>query len=155
NQNVRRWIAYAAALVLTLGAVNYQIVANLPTFVFAFSTEMADLTRKDKRGGIPHIRQVRRTLKKEIPNLVAILYVGTLAYPIRRRRSDPLLWMCLLYPAVFTVVLAYSPRLFTRHFLPVLVTVNVAAGIGLVAMLRDGLPRIPWLSRRLAVRAVL
>lgn len=113
------WLSFFAGYLGTIAIVDHQFVMQLGQFKAGFKTEMADLTRKDKIQEIPHIASAFYTLKRFIARALFVTMLVYLVEQIVTHRRNPVRWLITLYPIIFLNILVWSPRLFTRHFLPV------------------------------------
>jgi len=146
-----RWFAFLGGLLGSIAIIDYQFLFQIQAFRSGFQTEMADLTRDDKISTIPHVKQTIEAYHRLLPAGVAFLALVQVADHLRRRRGEPVRWLLFLYPIVFTGVLLFSPRLFTRHFLPVFAFYFVLAGLGIPTL-------VAWVCRGFGLperRAVL
>ena len=139
--------AFFATFLAVLFSINYQWIIDFRGLIAGFDIEVTSLTRPEKMQTVPHIRAVIDQYRSGVPPFVAlgaVLQIIHLAW--RNGRKRPVEWMLLIFPAVFTVVLAWTPRLFDRHFLPVFVCLWVSAGLGWVnaiGWLWQRFPRLP------------
>jgi hypothetical protein len=135
--------AFLGAGVIVLLAIDWQWIVDFNALRSGIHAQMHDLLERDEMvKKVPHIRQVIETYRGNLPLLVAfgaILQTVHLAYHDGRRR--PVEWMLIVYPLVFTVILAWTPRLFERHFLPVFACLWVSAALGWINGVR-------WLVQR-------
>lgn len=125
----RHWLAFFSGYLATIGIVDHQFVMQLGGFKAGFETEIADLTRNDKLHEIPHIASSIYTLKRFIARAFAITMLIHLVEHFRHHRRNPVRWLIILYPVVFLNILVWSPRLFTRHFLPVFALLLLWVGL--------------------------
>ncbi len=155
-----RWFAFLGAFVGTLSVVNYQLVLQVSQFFTGFQTEMADLSREDKIHEIPRIAQTWNALKETIPLAFAFLIVAQIIHHLRSYRHEPVRWFLFLYPIIFVNILVWSPRLFTRHFLPIVTFACVLAGLAIPVVIgailkKTRLPKALLLPLSLAVLALV
>ncbi len=125
------WYALFGAFCLTIAVVDYQFVLHFNQFLNGFEEEMRDVTRKDKRDQIPQFRMVKDSILRYTTKSTWILLGLSLFELFRHHRRNPIRWLLILYPVIFLNVLLWSPRLFTRHFLPVLAVGGVFAILAL------------------------
>ncbi len=128
------WGLFIGVFVAVTLLLNYQIVTRFQEFLAGFEIEMKDVSRPSKRKDIPHLGQAGAVFTKLVHPWIFILAAIQIALTLVRRPRKPVEWLLFLYPAIFLVVLLYSPRLFTRHFLPVIAFLCVLAGFGLPAL---------------------
>lgn len=125
------WIALFSSFVLTIAIVDYQFVVHFKQFLSGFEEEMRDVTRKDKRDQIPQFKMVKDSIFRYTTKATWFLLGVSLFQLFRHDRRNPIRWLLILYPFIFLNVLLWSPRLFTRHFLPVLAVGGVFAILAL------------------------
>ena len=131
EKQVVRWGAFLGAYIGVFCIINYQLVLNIDHFSQGFGTEINDLTRENKVEDIPHLAQSWKVLVKTLSATLALLVISQIIHHIRNHGSNPVRWLLFLYPIIFFNVLMWSPRLFTRHFLPVVTFLLVLAGMGI------------------------
>jgi hypothetical protein len=128
-------------------AINWQWVADFQALRTGVHTQMDDLLREDMMKKIPHTKDVLGYYRSNLPVLIVLgvfLQIAHLVCCDGRRR--PVEWALLVYAALFTIVLAWTPRLFERHFLPVFVALWLSSALGWVNSARwlwQRFPRLP------------
>lgn len=178
-----RWarlgVLLGATLVVVL-AINWQWVVDFQALRKGFGTEMHDLTgREEMLKKIPHTQQVIDTYESGLPRWIAVgvfLQIAHLIWttffaardflsrspnamwvksPVPGGNKRPVEWMLVLYPLIFSVILAWSPRLFERHFLPVFVCLWTSSGLGWVNAMRWIWQKFPKLPGSAAIASVI
>ena len=143
----RLGVMLGVGLVVLL-AIDWQWVVHFSALRAGIHSEMHDLLGRDEMvKKVPHIQQVIETYRSDLPIFVGIGVLLQIAHLVGRGgRRRPVEWMLVVYPLVFTVILAWSPRLFERHFLPVFICLWVSSGLGWVNAIRwiwQKFPRLP------------
>jgi hypothetical protein len=134
--------------VVVLLAIDWQWVVDFQALRHGFHTEMHDLLEREQMvKKVPHIRQVVETYHTNLPFCLALGVLWQIIHlSLVNGRRRVVEWMLLAYPLTFTVVLAWSPRLFERHFLPVFICLWASSALGWVNAARwlwQRFPRLP------------
>lgn len=124
-------LVFAAGFVLTAAVLNYQIVANVGDFQAGFGSEMGRMTRPEKVQDLPQTDKVLRTHRMLLGEPFLLFAALQLVWMFAAGRRNLIPWMCLVYGIAFTGVLLFTPRLYTRHFLPITAVCMFLAGLGM------------------------
>lgn len=159
------WALFGVALLVATAIFNYQMVLHPGAFDAGFGSEITRLTRPEKVARLPQTAKLLRTCGVLFPVPILLCALYQLAYMlVHRERRWLIAWLGLAYVLIFLAVLDFTPRLFTRHFLPLTAIVLFLAGLGIahfaqwlarvipgLSVLRDG----AWIAAALAVATYL
>jgi hypothetical protein len=132
ESRLRRFAVFLSIFAVTLLLLNIQLLTQLGSFLGGFDANVGDLSRERKWSDVPHLRRVTGLYKELVSWPVALLFLFQLGWQWRRDRRNVPGWLFALYPLIYTVILTFSPRLFSRHFLPIFVMIHFVAALGMV-----------------------
>ncbi len=124
-------LVFAACFLLTASIINHQIVANLADFQAGFGSEMGRMTRPEKVQDLPQTDKVIQTYRMLIKEPFLLFAAVQIFWMFVAGRRNLVVWMCVVYGTAFTGVLLFTPRLYTRHFLPITAVCMFLAGLGM------------------------